>query len=187
MKALSVMTFGQESLASGDSGPAPAAIAQKADLQEIKNGSMQQFEDAIVGLFDMAKEEVIISTDFYPPFYNRQKVTDSIQNASKRVKSFRVLLDSYVDLVALRSSITGCPWLFENKKIEIAQSETPIPHWMMMDRNNFRFEKAHPPNEPGNSNLIIRNAKADDKLTPLVSEALSAMDSMWKNADPVER
>ena len=157
--------------------------AAKVEWDEIKDGTPEKFETAIAGLFDLAQENVIMLTDFYAPFYNRPKVKESIENAANRVQTFRVVLDSHVDVPRLREDVA---WLFENKKIEIEKSDAPVPHWMMMDHKHFRFEKPHPPNEPGKSNLIVRNANLDQGLAPLVSGAINFIRETWEDSDPVE-
>jgi hypothetical protein len=57
---------------------------------------------------------------------------------------------------------------------------------MMMDRKHFRFEKPHPPNEPGKSNLIIKNADLDEGLAPFVCKTVAVITDAWEDAEVVK-
>lgn len=155
----------------------------KTEWKEIKDGDMDKFEGPISNLFDLANEKVMMTTDLYPQFYTRERVANSMKGAIGRVGSFRIILDSHVSVDSLRSQM---PWLFGNAKVEIEQSDEPIPHWMAIDGRHFRFEKPHAANTPGRSNFIILNADKDEKIRPMIAEAVEILDNMWEDSESVK-
>lgn len=156
---------------------------EKAIRDETKDGTPEQFEVKISELFDLAHNSVIMISDFYPDFYNRQKVTRSILSAAERVYSFRALIDSPVNVSELRSAV---PWLFSNPKIQVGRSDTPVLHWINVDNQHFRFEEYHEPGTPGKNNLIIKYAHRDVELRPYLDEVVIKMNAMWEGREPIE-
>ena len=167
------------------SNPGRVHPALKLEVTEVKNGTPEQVESAIIGLLNEADDNIILCTSLHPQFYNRELISKSIQKVVEQIRSFRILLDSHTNIQQVKEEL---PWLFELKnkgKIEIAQSDQPIPHWLMIDRKHFRFEKPHSPSMAGKDNLIVKNADMDEKIYLIIEDVISDIDRLWEEARPV--
>lgn len=160
-----------------------SSVETRPELKEIKEGSEELVEEAIADLFNSAKLSVIMSTSLHTGFYNEDRVHHSLEDAARRVESFRILLDNDVDVEASKRELA---WLFElkaNGRLELAKSNQSIPHWMVVDERSIRMEKPHPRGERGSSNLIIKNADAN--LLPLIDDIVTTLERLWEQATPV--
>jgi hypothetical protein len=154
-------------------------------VTEISNGSPEQVEAAIADLFDIAQDSVIMSTGLYFGFYGREKISKSMLSAAERVKSFRIILDAYVDVEEAKQKL---PWLFHleaKEKVNIARTEHSVQHWMLVDDKHLRLEKPHLPTEAGTSNLIVKNANTSEKTAYMIVDVASELNQLWQSAKPI--
>ena len=135
-------------------------------VRKSENQDREQVVEVLRLLFRGAKDTVTLSTSLTSDLLDA--VAPDIKECITRVKSFKMYLDSRVDVGAARLKY---PWLFSGPKVHIFQAATPIPHWIMIDNRDLRLEESHVfPVQQGEwqprSNMTILDAD------PAVAEAV---------------
>jgi len=129
----------------------------------------------ILGLLQVAKNYVWMSSGLNSEFYNDPDVKKAMMETFKRVKEVKILIDG--DAEETKSKVG---WLFEDAKrfkgrIRIRQCER-ILHWLIVDGKHFRLEKTHPIGAVGVDNLVVY-----DIDPPVLSEGLIRRFDEWWN------
>lgn len=129
------------------------------------NQDTAEIEELVLGILDNTNDELLMSTELRPEFYDRDDVKSRIKAIADRTweestgePSVRVLLDSEVDVENRRSRM---PWIFETDGIEVRKATERVPHWLISDRRDLRIEKLHEPGVRGSPNLIILDSKEE--------------------------
>ena len=131
-------------------------LARKKIVGRMKTEEVFEENDTkskIIGLLDIAKEEICMSTGLNTEFYNDEELRQAIENSTERVKQFRIIVDGYLEEKKEKLS-----WLFDlvnKEKIKIRQ-KIGTPHWLIIDGKHFRLEgDKHPSTAIGTKNLFI--------------------------------
>lgn len=124
-----------------------------------------EIEELVLEILDKTNEQLLLSTELRPQFYDRNDVKSRIKAIADRAHdgsttepSIHILLDHSVDVEDRRSQM---PWIFETENIEIRKATKHVPHWMISDKRDLRIEKLHEPGVRGTPNLIILDAKPE--------------------------
>ena len=124
-------------------------------------GGIEEFVEPISSLLKEGENFVDMSTSFYPDFYNRAELQDSIKACVQKVTKFRILLDKDADIDALRKKVS---WIFDLQDkypdtLEVAVASDDIEHWILIDEKYFRLETEHRYTEGKLElkNLLIKN------------------------------
>jgi phosphatidylserine/phosphatidylglycerophosphate/cardiolipin synthase-like enzyme len=140
-------------------------------------------KEKILSLMKLANNNVWISSGLTPEFYNDPEVKKAVEEAIERVKTVRILIDGKAE-----DAKKNVSWLFnlpENLKskvyIKVANPNTELLHWVIVDGKHFRLEKTHPRNTIGNDNLLVYNM--DSSIADVL---VSRYESWWLSADKVQ-
>ncbi|PKP58448.1 MAG: hypothetical protein CVT88_07320 [Candidatus Altiarchaeales archaeon HGW-Altiarchaeales-1] len=106
----------------------------------IESCSSEDFPEKVPNLFNIAKQEILISTDLHPDFYNNESVKASIKAAINRNVDIEILIDKGPH------DIFKIQWLKENLdkgRIKAFYSKDKIRHIIVADGKHIREETTH--------------------------------------------
>ena len=138
-------------------------------------------KEKIIGLLQMAKKYVWMSSGLNSDFYNDPDIKKAMVDAFGRVNEVKILIEG--DVEKKKSEVD---WFFEEakkfkEKIRIRQCKS-ILHWLIVDGKHFRLEKPHPIGVVGVDNLVVYNVDP-----PVISEFLMRkFDRWWGMGIPVD-
>jgi len=161
-------------------------IGKRMSLSKKTYKDEGEVAEAIAKMLLRATKSVDYSTGLSATFHARPDVANAFLTATERTRSFRVLLDSYVDVANFKAN-PELRWLldlWQNKKVEIRKSEQRIPHRVIVDERDFRLETSHPPGETGDKNLILLNA--DDTVSNYTKPKIAEFENTWVASKPIE-
>ena len=145
-------------------------------IPTIESCSSKDFPEKVPKLFNLAKKEIMISTDLHPDFYNSESVKSSLKDAIDRNVNVEILIDQG------HHDISKIKWLKENLnegKIKAFQSKDKIRHIIVVDGNHIREETTHDKDnyDKANNEIIINAgsiaAFTRDTLKMMINESES--------------
>ena len=161
-------------------------VGKRMSVKTTINGSEDDVENIVSDLLLRATESVDYSSGFHTPFYGRANVVKAFEKAADRVDSFRLLLDSDVNLDEVKKE-QSLAWVFnlqKQGKIEIRQSQEKIPHRIIIDERDFRLETDHDKKTGGSTNYVVKNA--DDSVEDITTDIISEFNENWEASQPVK-
>lgn len=114
--------------------------------------------EKLLEMYERAEEWLWFSSSLHPDFFNRTEIQETITNLAENGVSIRILLNEEVDVERRRDQVG---WIFDQRGIQIRQSDEDISHRVITDRNDLRLEKDHDISQKGAANLIAMDAVAD--------------------------
>lgn len=105
-----------------------------------------EFIEKVPYLVDIAEQEILMSTDLHPKFYNAEDVKNAFENAVERGVNIEILVDTDgFDISEIR-------WLrsyLDERRIRVFRSREKVRHIMVVDKKHVREETLHERNKYG--------------------------------------
>ncbi|MDG6915658.1 MAG: hypothetical protein JRN58_02510 [Nitrososphaerota archaeon] len=159
-------------------------FGERLSYKKTVDASPDDVEKVVVDLLGRATHSVDYSTGLWADFYRRPNVANAFAKAAETTATFRLLLDSDVDVQGAKAD-AALDWVFKLRdagKIEVRKSADRIQHRIIIDNRDFRLES--PSTTPGLfSNFVLKNA--DESVKDYTIEIIEGFNEDWEDSEPV--
>ncbi|PKP58368.1 MAG: hypothetical protein CVT89_02985 [Candidatus Altiarchaeales archaeon HGW-Altiarchaeales-2] len=150
-------------------------------LKIISLSGAEEFRKEIPKLFNVSKEEILITTGLYSEFYMDYEVRESLYGAIERGVKIKIIVDG--DKKNDSEELSKIPWMLneiKKGKIKIRKCKSRIRHVMIVDKVHARTEKPHPLEARNEyKNRIFYN-------DPLAEFLANGLNLLWDDKDKCE-